>query len=169
MYASADDWHMYRRTRTGSTLEERLAAAEAYLERRPPGAWRVEVREWFSTTERAYYGSSNRTAPELRAYLDTLPHGPHARDAIARLEEFEISARYARRRDERLTDEARELEERLGDAQRMRRDLVLALASWVRWLSEITSWGRPTSELDDSLLAEIRRLPHVKAAQQVSL
>jgi hypothetical protein len=154
--ANQSDYDAYRRTRTAGTLEERLAQADAYLRAHRDGRFREEVSRWFVPAERDYFRRAHDHAPRLRAYLDALPRGPHAQQAAERLVELELAAKYARRRDERLTEEARALEEKLSDAARMRRDVVETLATFSRHLSAIRSFGRPTSELDHELLYDWR-------------
>jgi hypothetical protein len=154
--ANRSDYDAYRRTRTAGTLEERLAQADAYLRAHPDGRFREEVSRWFVPAERDYFRRAHDQAPKLRAYLDALPRGPHAQQAADRLVELELAAKYARRRDERLTEQARALEEKLSDAARMRRDVVETLATFSRHLSAIRSFGRPTSELHHELLYDWR-------------
>src|SRR5205807_254924 len=49
------DYADYRATRVATSIPLRIAAAAAYLERHPEGAWREEVASWFETAEAIFY------------------------------------------------------------------------------------------------------------------
>jgi hypothetical protein len=150
--ASKTDYELYRRTRLAPTLEQRLAASHEYLQTQPEGRFRRDVERWFVAAERAYVARAGDQLERLRAYLDTLPNGPHAKQVADRIVELELAREYARRRDERLTEQARAVEEKLSDAASMRQSVVDALSSWSRHLSGIRSFGQPTSALDHELI-----------------
>lgn len=154
--ASKSDYELYREVRLASTLEGRLAASHEYLKREPHGRFRVEVERWFSRTEPGYFVRAKDSLPRLRKYLDTLPDGPHARQAAERIVELELARRYAARREDRLTEEARALEEKLADAATLRQHVVDVLAELSRHLAGIRSFGQPTSALDHELIFAFR-------------
>jgi hypothetical protein len=150
--ASKPDYELYRKTRIAPTLEQRLAASAEYLRTHPGGRFRREVERWFEPAERAYFAQARGDRARLQAYLETLPNGPHAKQAAEQIVELELVREYARRREERLTEQARAVEEKLADASSMRQSVVDALAAWSRHLSGIRSFGQPTSALDHELI-----------------
>jgi hypothetical protein len=154
--ASKPDYEAYRKTRTADTHEARLSQSQAYLKQHRDGRFRAAVERWFVPAERTYFAAAHDDVAKLRAYLDVLPDGPHAKQAADRIVELELVAQYARRRDERLTDQARAVEEKLSDAAAMRRELVDGFAAFCRHLAGIRSFGRPTGELDHELLYDWR-------------
>jgi hypothetical protein len=101
------EYRSYRQTRLAGTLEQRLGASERYLRDYPQGDYREEVRRWFAPAEKRYFRLSWNNLPRLRAYLDALPHGPHAEAAAERITELESRRMFADRRDQRMLDVAR--------------------------------------------------------------
>jgi hypothetical protein len=154
--ADPQDYGLYRRTRTAETAEARLTASAAYLDSMPEGRWKRDVESWFSKAEPAYYAWASRTPAGLRRYLNALPHGPHARAAAERIAELALAARLDEQRDERVLEEALSVEEKLADADTMRRAVVSAVTSWTRRFSEIRTWGDRTSALDSELIFHFR-------------
>jgi hypothetical protein len=159
MTAHPADYQHYRDTRTAKTSEARLAASFTYLEKEPEGRWRDEVKAWFDRAEPAYYQRAENSLERLHSYLATLPRGPHAKDAQDRIAEFKLAGGFAKAREDRLLDEARENEEKLKDADEMRRTVVREFSLWAGQLSQIHTWGRPTSELDSELIYHFRLEP----------
>ena len=92
-FASPGDYAAYRATRVAPTLEKRLAAAQRYLQDRPQGAFRDEVRATFEHAEGVYYGSKRGSIAGLYAYLETLPAGPHHEEAARKLAEMTAAER----------------------------------------------------------------------------
>ena len=154
--ASADDYQAYRRMRLAPTLEDRLSRSFSYLREQPNGRWQAEVKTWFSTNEARYFERSQNSLEHLRAYLSALPDGPHAQAAAERISELELAEKHALRREHELTARASEVEEKLGAAQTMRRELVRQVIGWTEHLSRIRSFGRPTHELDHEFIYEWR-------------
>jgi len=150
------DYELYRRTRTAQTAERRLSASFAYLEQMPEGRWRPEVDAWFARAERAYFEWAKQRRSRLQRYLDTLPRGPHATLAAERIAELELSVRLQKRRDARILEEALGVEEKLADAEALRRAVVGNFADWTRRLAGIKTWGQPTSELGSELIFHYR-------------
>ncbi len=72
------EYRSYRQFRVSTTLEARLGAAEQYLRDYPQGDYREEVRAWYVPAEKRYCKRSWNKPSRLRAYLDAMPHGPHA-------------------------------------------------------------------------------------------
>ncbi len=75
------EYRSYRQYRVSTTLEARLGAAERYLRDYPNCSYREEVRSWYVPAEKRYFKLAWDTLPRLRAYLDAMPHGPHAEAA----------------------------------------------------------------------------------------
>src|SRR5688572_27182656 len=114
--ARVDDYQLYRATRLASTLEQRLAAANQYLNRMPQGAFRAEIERWFVPQEKKYFRRAWKSLPRLRAYLGAMPDGPNA-DAVAeRIVELELEQQFAKRRDERELEAARRVTHALDSA-----------------------------------------------------
>lgn len=154
--APAGDYDLYRRTRVGATLEERLAAAWRYLSDYPNGAYQKEVRGWFERVEPAYYSSARDSRLRLSRYLSALPHGPHAELASQRILELERGRKGERERDARALAEARRVQDRVRRAAEARGEFVSTVAEWVRRLASIKSWGGRTSELDHEFIHAYR-------------
>ena len=154
--ASTRDYDLYRRTRTAQTTEKRLSASHDYLEREPSGRFQDEVRHWFERAEPLYYARASRSVAGLRQYLDALPNGPHAKAAADKLADVAQTQRLERARDERLLDEARDVEATLAGADELRRRAVRELSEWIERLAAIHSWGQPTGELDSDTIHHFR-------------
>jgi hypothetical protein len=165
--ADTTDYELYRRTRTATTSEGRLSASFEYLEREPDGRWNAEVEAWFNRAEPLYYEASSASAPGLEAYMSALPRGPHAKLAAERLLEIRAGARMARERDSELLDEALGVEQKLADADEMRRAVVREIRDWSNRLATIPSFGMPTSELPHETIHHFRVLePVAKCADE---
>lgn len=154
--ASPEDYAAYRKTRLAEDTEARLLASEHYLREHPTGRWAAEVRAWFERAEPAFFTKHKGSRAGLEHYLDTLPGGPHAARAAERLAELDLARRYAAAREERYDEEARALVEKLGDADRLRRDVVRTVGHWTTHLASIRSWGGRTSDLPHQLIHDYR-------------
>jgi hypothetical protein len=95
--ASAGDYSAFRATQVAPTFDERLAAAARYLDERPGGAFREEVRAYFGEAEAVYWERQRKTKGGLLAYLQALPRGPHHDHAERRLGELAETERERRR------------------------------------------------------------------------
>ncbi len=153
------EYATYRTARTAPTLEERLAAADAYLHDFPDGAWAAEVERWFYAEEARYWARSFDRLPLLRAYLVALPAGPHHVEVARRIRELELAAEYARQREARFERRARAITAELDAAASGRRRVIEEVSRFARLLVGIRTWGRPTSALDSELLHRWRILP----------
>jgi hypothetical protein len=150
------DYASYRRTRLGTTLEERLGASERYLRDYPAGDYRDEVRAWFKPAEKRYFKLAWNNLPRLRAYLDAMPRGPHAEAATDRITVLESRRLFADRHEQRMLDHASSIEARLADAADGRHEFLHELAALARSIGKTRSFGEPTSELDSELLLRFR-------------
>ena len=161
------DYELFRRTRTATTGEARLAASFEYLERVPDGRWRQQVKTWFDRAEPLYYERSAKSVAGLESYLRTLPHGPHGKDAAERITELELSGRMERQRDAELLEDALGVEQKLADADEMRRSVVREISEWSTRLASIPSFGKPTSELPHETIHHFRVLePAARCADE---
>jgi hypothetical protein len=150
------DYASYRRTRLAVTLEERLGASERYLREHPNGDYSDEVRAWFRPAEKRYFKLAWNTLPRLRAYLDAMPHGPHADAVTDRITQLESRSVFADRREQRILQHARSIEERLASAAEQRHTFLREFRTLTRLLGATRSFGEPTSELDSELLLRFR-------------
>ncbi|HEY3255537.1 MAG TPA: hypothetical protein VGJ91_16375 [Polyangiaceae bacterium] len=153
------EYRSYREFRVATTVEARLGAAQRYLHDYPKGDYRAEVQGWFVPAESRYFKLAWDTLPRLRAYLDAMPHGPHAEAAAERITELESRRLFADRREQRLLGHAREIESRLARAADQRRGFVHELSRLTELLGATRSFGEPTSELDPALLHRLRERP----------
>jgi len=156
MTASSDDYALYRSANTAPSVERKLALSWQYLRSMPQGRFRREVRTWFVAAEARYFARAQSSPAKLEAYLQALPNGPHAEQAAERLAELVLSERYERRREERLLEEAHDVEERLADAATMRDAFARTTRDWVTRLVAIESWGQPTTELHHETIYHFR-------------
>ncbi|MCC6903980.1 MAG: hypothetical protein IT377_33745 [Polyangiaceae bacterium] len=154
--ADATDYDSFRRTRTATSSEARLSASFEYLERFPEGRWQPEVKAWFERAEPLYWERMQTSVGGLRAYLATLPRGPHGKLAAERVLELGAGARMAKERDRELLDDALSVEQRLSDADQMRKTVVREVGEWTARLANIPSFGRPTSELPHETIHHYR-------------
>jgi len=150
------DYASYRRTRLASTLEERLGASERYLREYPEGDYREEVRAWFKPAEKHYFKLAWNNLPRLRAYLDAMPHGPHAEAVADRITELESRRVFADRREQRALAHASSIEARLAAAADQRREFLHELLALISSMAKTRTFGEPTSGLDSELLLRFR-------------
>ena len=153
------EYKSYREYRVSTTLEARLGAAERYLRAYPKGSYRPEVRAWYFPAEKRYFKLSWDTLPRLRAYLDAMPHGPHAEEAAERIGELESQKRFADRREQRMLGHAQAIETRLARAAEQRRGFVRELSRLTELLGATRTFSEPTSELAPDLLVRLRERP----------
>jgi hypothetical protein len=154
--ADPEDYHAYRTWRVTSDPEPKLAAAWTYLRGQPHGRWRSEVRAWFSRADAAYRSRARNDIARLREYLLALPDGPSSAAVADRIAELELASSFASRREARFTERAREFEERLGDAQRMRQTLLDGFSGWIARLAALSPWGARLTELDHQFIFAYR-------------
>lgn len=162
------EYRSYRQFRVATTLEAKLGAAEQYLHDYPHGSYEQEVRAWYGPAEDRYFKLSWNTLPRLRAYLDALPHGPHAEDVADRIGQLEMRRVFAERREQRLLGHAQEIESRLARAANQRRGFVHEFSRLTELLAATRTFGEPTSELAAGLLHRFRERPpllHCEADQ----
>ena len=150
------DYASYRRTRLATTLEQRLGASDRYLRDYPDGDYREEVRAWFKPAEKHYFKLAWDNLPRLRAYLDAMPHGPHAEAVTDRITELESRRIFADRREQRILEHASGIEAHLAAAADQRREFLHELSMLARSIGKTRSFGEPTSELDSELLLRFR-------------
>ena len=153
------EYRSYREYRVSSTLEARLGAAERYLREYPQGDYQPEVRAWYVPAEKRYFKLAWDSPTRLRAYLDAMPHGPHAVEAAERIGELDSRRVYAERREQRLLGHAQDIEQRLARAAEQRRGFVREVSRLVELLGATRSFGEPTSELAPDLLVRLRERP----------
>lgn len=154
--AQPRDYALYRKTRIATTSEGRLTASHRYLSDMPEGQWRDEVKGWFEKAEPTFYQRAKQSPEGLHAYLETLPEGPHAKEARDRILELELRDRAARTRSDNAVAEAIGVTSRLEDADVLRREVVTSVARWTGLLSGIHTWGQPTSELGGDFIYRFR-------------
>jgi hypothetical protein len=150
--ASPGDYADYRRVRIAETYDARMSAAWHYLKTRPDGRYADRLRKYFDRAEPVFFAARSRNIAGLSAYLEALPDGPHARDALAAL----TAMKHDRRR--------RELDERMARASSMRLDAdrkSRKAASelplwWARALLDPRLWQKPISEAPPEFLVRWR-------------
>jgi len=150
------EYRSYRQFRVATTLEARLGAAEQYLREYPTGDYKQEVVAWYRPAEEHYFKLSWNTLPRLRAYLDAMPHGPHAEAAADRIGELELRRVFADRREQRILNHAQAIELRLARAADQRRGFVHEFSRLTELLAATRTFGEPTSELAPALLHRLR-------------
>lgn len=154
--ASVDDYTAYRRFRTASSLEDRLAAGYQYLRDQPQGAWISEIRRWSIDANAAYFERVYDDLERLRGFLDAVPQGPESDAVAARIVELELDRQYRHRKQREFDEKATRIEARLAAARAGRQRLVNGFLAWVKRLSSIAEWGGRTHELDDELIHAYR-------------
>jgi hypothetical protein len=154
-----EEYRLFRAARVAPTLEERLGAAHRYLREVPGGRHTQELRKWFDAAEERYYFSAFNRLPNLYAYRDALPNGPHIEDVRSRIAWLE--GRSKRRSEHELAEERRiaATQGRLVDADAKRRAFVATFKDWTMRLTRIKTFGEPTSELADETIFAFRLSP----------
>jgi hypothetical protein len=146
--APPDDQAAYRETRVAETIDDRLAAAEAYLERYPEGLHLAEVRAYFERAEPVLFEARRGSAGGLESYLRALPHGPHAREALALLR----GLREARDTPDEAGRQASATEARLARAAAKRAAARDAVAAWVGRFLDPAAWRGPLASAPAELV-----------------
>ena len=159
MVAPSGDYAAYRRYRVAKTFDERLSAAWDYLQERPEGIYAAPLRAWFDGAEPVFYAVRRRSMAGLDAYLQALPEGPHAADALDEL----MGRRLKSRRDEARVAAAELTAQRL-DEERARREAVADLpVHWSEMLIDPAAWSVPLDRAPrDLVLAYSLELPHAE-------
>ena len=146
--STAGDFGAYRATRVAPPLEARLAAAQKYLDERPAGTFRAEVRAWFIRAEEAYYASKKGSRTGLAAYVEALPGGPHAGEATRRVEELDSISKSSQ-----LDRLAAEVEARVsGPGAAARTRFRRELDAWLARFLDPQVFGAPLSTAKASLV-----------------
>jgi hypothetical protein len=151
-----EEYHLYRASRIAPTLEERLRAAHQYLRTVPSGPHTKEVRRWFTGAEEQYFLQAFDRLPNLYAYREALPAGPHIEDVTSRIATLEGRKL---RRAARETEEDRRIsatQTKLVQADADRRAFVATFKAWTARLTQIKTFGEPTSELADETIFAFR-------------
>ena len=155
-----EDYHLYRAIRIAPTQEQRLRAASRYLREVPGGERREQVQRWFDHAEEQYYLKAFQRLPNLYAYVEALPQGPHIAEVRSRI--VAIEARRAARSEHEIKEDERiaASQERLARADSSRRAFVSVVKDWTSRLARIQTFGQPTSELDhETIFALQHSLP----------
>ncbi len=150
------EYQSYRQTRVATTLEAKLGASQRYLEVYPHGDYYEEVRKWFAPAEKRYFKLSWQNLARLHAYLEAMPHGPHADAVTERITELDSLRLSESRREQRFLDRAQGFEQRLAEAAEQRRQFLREITALTRALGATRTFGQPTSELDSELLLRFR-------------
>ena len=151
-----EEYHLYRTARLAPTLEERLRAADRYLREVPNGPHRKQLRSWFTSTEEKYFLAAFDRLPNLYAYQDALPAGPHIENVKSRIAALEAKRT---RKVEQATDEDARIvatQARLAQADVGRRAFVATFKEWTSRLTQIKTFGEPTSELSSDTIFAFR-------------
>jgi hypothetical protein len=146
--ASSGDYADYRAVRVAEDIDSRVAAAWEYLKARPDGRYAERLRNYFERAEPVFFNVRSRSIKGLEAYLEALPDGPHADEALRLLGVL----RDEHDRDELDTREAQATGRRL-DTERKKRDAARGLLVW--WLDALMTpsvWQAPLSEAPGDLL-----------------
>lgn len=148
--ASPSEYAAYRATRVAPTFEARLAAAHSYLLDYPEGWYKAQVRAFFEPAEEAFFAVESGTKEGLRAYLATLPRGPHREQARRRVEQIELAERVNREQVER---DVAAVEARVSDAAvRERAEVQKAFDGWLARLLDAAVYDAPLSAADAALV-----------------
>jgi hypothetical protein len=151
-----EEYHLYRATRVAPTLEERLRAADHYLRQAPRGAHAEQVRAYFTREEEKYYLAAFDRLPNLYAYEQALPQGPHIENVKSRIAALENRRRQRERKEGEIDAKARATLDMLSAADSKRRAFVGVFKEWTARLLRIKSFGEPTSELADETIYAFR-------------
>jgi len=160
-----EEYGLFRAARAAPTLEERLAAAHRYLREVPGGRHTRELRRWFDAAEERYYLHAFERLPNLYAYREALPSGPHIEEVRARIAWLEGRSQ---RREQHQSEEDRRIaatQARLDQADAERRAFVATFKDWTMRLLRIKSFGQPISELAEETNIAFRLSPPAGVCQ----
>lgn len=153
---SVDEYAVYRRYRTASTLQAKLAAGHQYLVTYPTGSFKDEVRTWFGPAQDAYLRSAWDDPEALRRFLDAVPQGDPAKRAAERIVELDLEHAHAEKTERQFEEHVGRLTTRFEEAERGRRELVTGFSAWVKRLAAIRQWYGRTSDLDSDFIYAYR-------------
>jgi len=151
-----EEYHLFRMARVAPTLEERLRAADRYLREVPGGPHTKQLRDWFGPTEEKYFLTAFNRLPNLYAYRDALPRGPHIEDVRSRIAALEAKRAQLIERESDEDARIRATQTRLAEADHQRRAFVATFKDWTARLTQIKTFGEPTSELNDETIFAFR-------------
>lgn len=151
-----EEYHLYRTSRIAPTLEERLRAAHQYLRTVPNGPHTKEVRRWFTGAEERYFLQAFDRLPNLYAYRAALPAGPHIEDVTSRIAALEGRKLKLAARESEEDRRIAATQTKLVQADADRRAFVATFKSWTARLTQIKTFGEPTSELADETIFAFR-------------
>lgn len=156
--ASPAETDAYRRTRASYTVEDRLVAAERYLEAYPDGRFAADVRARFAAEEARFYAQKSGRTDGLDWYLRVLPRGPHAAEASL------LRAEYAKREEELsragVLRTAWSMERRLARAEASRKQVVELVGAFLAGAAASDAWGRPVWSQPREVLEVLRGPPN---------
>jgi hypothetical protein len=150
--ATPSDYADYRRVRIADSIEGRMAATWDYLEQRPDGEYHKRLSRYFAKAEPVFYKVKRRSMKGLEAYLRSLPHGPHAEDALEEL----MNMRMESRRGELLLRQARVAGIRLDFDRKKRHDAATLLTWWIGSLLNEALWDAPLSRAPKEFVVRYR-------------
>jgi hypothetical protein len=151
-----EHYQLFRAARIAPTLEERLRAADRYLREVPGGPHTKQLRHWFDANEERYFLAAFGRLPNLYAYREALPNGPHIEDVKWRIRVLEA------KRTEIVTHSSAEnqriaaTQAHLREVDAQRRAFVTTFKDWTARIIKITTFGEPTSELADETIFAFR-------------
>jgi len=151
-----EHYQLYRAARVAPTLEARLQAASRYLHEVPDGPHQRQLRHWFGPTEERYFLASFSRLPNLYAYREALPNGPHIEDVRSRIALLEAKRAHLVLRAEDENDRIAATQGHLREVDAQRRAFVTTFKEWTARLTKITTFGEPTSELADETIFAFR-------------
>jgi hypothetical protein len=146
--APADDYSAYRATRVAATPELQLAAAAHYVKRYPEGMFTPDVLAYFARTEPVFYAARQDTEAGLSAYLNALPHGPHAEEALERLRTLAAK----RTRPDAMAQAAARAGAQLDRQAAERLAVREQISLWLDRFLDVAVWRRPLSEAPADLI-----------------
>jgi hypothetical protein len=150
--ASPGDYAAYRRTRIAPTLDERLAAASRYLKERPDGTYRRDVARYFERAEPLFYRSKRGSTAGLEAYLQALPAGPHAPEALAHL----VELRRQRQPEGEIGRTGLAIERRHARAGAERAAVRAEVSRWIERFLDPEAWRSSIARGPDELVVAWR-------------
>jgi len=151
-----EEYHLYRAARVAPTLEQRLQAADRYLHDVPNGPHTKQLRHWFGPTEERYFLAAFEHLPRLYAYRDALPNGPHIEDVRSRIVVLEGKRSQLVNRVSAENERIAATQAHLREVDAQRRAFVTTFKEWTARLTKISTFGEPTSELNDETIFAFR-------------
>lgn len=157
--AGRADADAYRLLHTAPSVEERLVAAQRYLDQQPSGAYRPLVQRWLEAADERWVQEAREDPVRLEWHGRQGFRTRGAEQAAQRLTELRIAERYAQERARASAAELLAAQQRLERAEQGRALLLETVRGWTERFAQVRSLGQPSTLLEPEWLRAFRASP----------